>query len=164
MGIKLQPIPPVDTVAALAGPVLEKLQELDVITGDLNSWTYLKPLLDMRNRGEIRLDVACYVVRYILEQTGVHDLSLPYATLAAMDSLGRVDTSTLTPECLKSIVEHVRSLHYEVIAGLIKTVGQLSLRITARMESARARCPSGVVWVYFIRKAGDHLRSMLPDL
>lgn len=140
MAFTLLPIPPADSTAAEAAPFLLQLNGSPAFEKSSEPEKWGKQILRWRTEGKITLHAALFLQRYILENLGYVSLAAQWANLAVIEVLGQLDTSSLTEQCLRHLIQNSLSMHYQVLSKGIKTAAELGRYTDSRKNSGRSLC------------------------
>jgi len=158
----LPPFPQQSWAEPVVGPVLLELDKEDRFR-DANaaaSWTL--PLLRERRAGRLNRQHVAAAQQWVMQSLGITDRSFQWGILAASDALGAVNTDRLTPECLRILIGSGRSLHREVMSGVVKDRAGLVKRVDAAKVQLRAACPlEWAPWTPYLDRVADALAAFL---
>jgi hypothetical protein len=158
----VRPIAQTDTLAASAQPVIDAMAKAGVFQHTTAPATWLLDLLQRRSRGEVSLATACEVTRQVLIQIAPSTLGFQFVCLAVIESLGRVDTTTLNTTCLTGLVSQSLFLDDAARKGRLKSQADLLNAANARLAALRAACSPQPIYADFLTQIARALTVFIP--
>lgn len=126
-----------DAAVALLASQWNELNRFDS-PNDFAIWTH--PLLQEITARHITRARACHFQRYLFKAIPVADRSDHWAILSVTATLGQLDTTHLTLNCVRWQLRHLERLRSIVLGGVIRTPAQLQSAVAARRAQLGFQC------------------------
>jgi hypothetical protein len=148
--------------SAVVALVLASMDERDVFSDALDAARWTLELLRLRNQGRLTRTQACLAQRHIILALPVANRWDHWALLATTDTLGRINVSSLTHDCLREMLRHAGTLWQGAFGHLWTSLTDFQTAINVRKVQLAATCPGGgAVYSVFLDRAGDALKPYL---
>lgn len=142
----------------IVAPLLADMDSRDVFVSLLDPATWIIELLRARRNGTLTRQHLMHVLVWLITTLGVPNMKDHWAQLAAADTLGRIDTTTLTRSALAELIRHAAALHMVVMGGHTKDPTKLRLAVESRKTSTRAIAGAAAApYLVFLDRVGEKL-------
>jgi hypothetical protein len=148
--------------AAMVAPILADMDRRDVFADALDYARWTLELLRLRTAAKLSRSQACLAQRHIVATLPVTNRSNHWSLLAVTDVLGRINTASLTHDCLRELIRHTANLWDGVFGHLWTDETALRTAVNSRKVQLAATCPgAGSTYAVFLDRAADALRPYL---
>jgi len=158
----IAPVPPFSPDHETIAPIILDMDAQNLFANAAAPERWTLHALRLRQAQQITRKQLCLLERHVITALAITTIPKQWAILATADTLGQIDIRALTEPCLAGLLQHAENLYLNILAGAVRTPGQLATRVESRKTQLAGLCPGpATAYVVFIDRVADRLRPLL---